>query len=220
MPAHIYIRTGNYAGAVDANAQAVKVDEAYIARTKPEGVYPLMYYTHNFMFLSAAAGMLGRTREALDSAAKALAIAAPMAGHDPMAEYVLPWTFYSLARNARWDEILALPRPADSTPSTVAMWSYARALASTGKGDVAGARKTREEFANARARVPADLMLNTNKAEDLLNSTAESRAHPATMSALSHTGNGPSAFKTVSFTMSRPHGTTQSANHSAQSFFY
>jgi tetratricopeptide (TPR) repeat protein len=169
MPAHIYIRTGNYAGAVDANAQAVKVDEAYIARTKPEGVYPLMYYTHNFMFLSAAAGMLGRTREALDSAEKAVAIAAPMAGHDPMAEYVLPWTFYSLARNARWDEILALPRPADSTPSTVAMWSYARALASTGKGDVAGARKTREEFANARARVPADLMLNTNKAEDLLN---------------------------------------------------
>src|SRR5262249_49806926 len=94
---------------------------------------------------------------------------APMAGHDPMAEYVLPWTFYSLARNARWDEILALPRPADSTPSTVAMWSYARAVASVGKGDVAGARKIRDEFANARSRAPADLMLNTNKAEDLLN---------------------------------------------------
>jgi tetratricopeptide (TPR) repeat protein len=168
MPAHIYIRTGNYAGAVDANAHAVKVDEAYIARTKAEGVYPLMYYTHNFMFLSAAAGMIGRTRQAMETAAKAVSIAAPMAGHDPMAEYVLPWTLYAMARNGRWDDILAAPRPADSTPSTVAMWSYARSLAYIGKGDLASARKARDEFEAQRERVPKDLMLNTNRAEDLL----------------------------------------------------
>jgi tetratricopeptide (TPR) repeat protein len=168
MPAHIYIRTGNYAGAVDANAHAVKVDEAYIARTKAEGVYPLIYYTHNFLFLASAAGMIGHTRQAIETAQRAVAIAAPMAGHDRMAEYVLPWTFYTLARNARWNDILALPRPSDSTPSTVAMWSYARGVANAGKGDVAAARKAREEFAAARARVPKDLMLNTNRAEDLL----------------------------------------------------
>jgi tetratricopeptide (TPR) repeat protein len=168
MPAHIYIRTGNYAGAVDANAQAVKVDEAYIARTKAEGVYPLMYYTHNFMFLSAVAGMIGQTRQAVDTAAKAVAIAAPMAGHDPMVEYVLPWTFYAMARNERWDDILAIPRPADSTPATVAMWQYARGLALVGKGDIPAAKKARDEFAAARPRVPKDLMLNTNRAEDLL----------------------------------------------------
>ena len=168
MPAHIYIRTGNYPGAVEANAHAVKVDEAYIGRTKAEGIYPLMYYTHNFMFLSAAAGMIGQTRQAMETAAKAVAIAAPMAGHDPMAEYVLPWTFYTMSRNARWDDILASPRPADSTPSTVAMWSYARGIAYIGKGDLAAARKARDEFAAARGRVPKELMLNTNRAEDLL----------------------------------------------------
>jgi len=168
MPAHIYIRTGNYAGAVDANTNALKADEAYLARTKAEGIYPMMYYTHNFMFLSTAAGMMGRSKQALETAARAAALAAPMAGHDAMAEYVLPWTFYTMSRNARWDDILAAPRPADSTPSTVAMWHYGRGVASIGKGDVAGAKKSRDEFAKARAVVPKDLMLNTNRAEDLL----------------------------------------------------
>ena len=168
MPAHIYIRTGNYAGAVDANAHAVKVDEAYIARTNAQGVYPLMYYTHNFMFLSAAAGMMGLSRQAADTAAKAVSIAAPMAGHDAMAEYVLPWSFYVMARNARWDDILASSQPADSTPATLAMWRYARVLALIGKSDLAGAKKAREEFAAARSRVPQVLMLNTNRASDLL----------------------------------------------------
>src|SRR5262249_38384685 len=57
MPAHIYIRTGNYNGAIDANANAARADEAYFARTKTgSGVYSMIYYTHNFQFLSAAAG--------------------------------------------------------------------------------------------------------------------------------------------------------------------
>jgi tetratricopeptide (TPR) repeat protein len=188
MPAHIYIRTGNYAGAIDANANAVKVDEAYIARTKAEGIYPLMYYTHNFMFLSAAASTLGRTRQALDTAARATALAAPMAGHDAMAEYVLPWTLYAMARNARWDEILASSRPADSTPSTLAFWHYARALAYIAKANVAAGRKAQADFATARAAVPKDLMLNTNRAEDLLGIAASVLDARLARSAGDHTG--------------------------------
>ena len=59
MPAHIFIRTGDYRGAIDANANAAKADEAYFGKTSPGGMYPMMYYTHNFQFLSAAAGMVG-----------------------------------------------------------------------------------------------------------------------------------------------------------------
>src|SRR5262249_43528995 len=44
MPAHIYMRTGDYDAAVAANAKAADVDRKYIAETKAEGVYPLMYY--------------------------------------------------------------------------------------------------------------------------------------------------------------------------------
>jgi len=172
MPAHIYIRTGNYNGAMDANANAARADEAYFARTKVEGVYPLMYYTHNFQFLAAAAGMVGQSVKAMDAAAKAVANAAPMAGHDPMAEYVLPWSLYTMVRNAKWDEVLNHARPVESTPSTLAMWRFARALSHIAKNDLNAARKERQDFDAAKAKVPADLMLNTNRAHDLLDIAA------------------------------------------------
>ena len=168
MPAHIFIRTGDYAGAIDANAKAAGADEAYFARTKVDGAYPLMYYTHNFQFLSAAAGMLGQSGRAVDSAAKAVSNVARMAGHDPMVEYVLPWSLYAMARCARWDDLLAYAQPADSTPATLALWHYARGLAYLGKADAGAARKKRKDFGAAKAKVPAGLMLNTNRAQDLL----------------------------------------------------
>ena len=173
MPAHIYMRTGNYTGAMDANANAARADEAYFARTKVEGVYPMVYYTHNFQFLAAAAGMLGRSQNALDSAARAVSSVAPMAGHDAMAEYVLPSSLYAMARNAKWDEILKYARPADNTPSTVAFWHYSRGLASIAKGDMPAAGKERQDFDAARKKVPAELMLNINRAHDLLDIAAE-----------------------------------------------
>lgn len=173
MPAHIYIRTGNYSGAIEANANAVRVDEAYIARTKAQGIYPMMYYTHNFMFLSTAASMTGECGKALDAAAKAVGVAAPMAGHEPMAEYVLPWSLFAMARCGRWDEVIATARPADATPSTLAFWHYARGLAHLQKGDVNEARKDRAALSETRSKVPADFTLNLNGAQNLL-SIAES----------------------------------------------
>jgi tetratricopeptide (TPR) repeat protein len=173
MPAHIYIRTGDYNGAVDANVNAARADDAYFARSKADGVYPIMYYTHNFQFLAAAAGMVGQSKMALDAAARAVANAAPMAGHDPMAEYVLPWSFYTMVRNAKWDEILAHSQPLDNTPATLAMWRYARGMAHIAKSNLVAARQERLDFDEARGKVPKDLMLNTNRAHDLLNIAAE-----------------------------------------------
>jgi len=78
-----------------------------------------------------------------------------------------------MARNAKWDDILKYAQPADNTPSTVAMWRYARCLAFIAKEDLGGARKERQDFEAARMRVPADLMLNTNRAHDLLSIATE-----------------------------------------------
>src|SRR4030095_8904107 len=136
-------------------------------------IYALMYYAHNFQFLSAAAGMLGQSQKSLDAAAKAVSLAAPMAGHDPVVEYVLPWSLYAMARNAKWDDILQYAQPAENTPSTLAMWRYARGIAFVAKGDLDAARKERQTFEAARMKVPADLMLNLNRAHDLLNIAAE-----------------------------------------------
>jgi tetratricopeptide (TPR) repeat protein len=167
MPAHVFIRTGDYRGAVEANAKAARADEEYFARTKAEGVYQ-MYYTHNFMFLATAAAMIGHSKDALDAARKAVATVEPMAGHDPMAEYALPWALYTMARSGMWQDILAVPPPGDSTPFTLAMWRYARGLAYLGKGDIKAARMERDALGPLISQIPRDLLINTNHAQDLL----------------------------------------------------
>src|SRR5262249_33467126 len=125
-------------------------------------------YTHNFQYLSTAAAMIGESAKALDAAAKAAKNVEPMIGHDPMAEYVLPWPLYTMVRCEKWDDILSYPKPPDTTPSTLAFWPYARGLAYFAKNDGNAARSERAEFEAARAKVPADMMLNTNRAHDLL----------------------------------------------------
>src|SRR5438270_11801314 len=42
MPAHVYIRTGDYASAVKTNEQAAAIDRAYIKANGAQGIYPLM----------------------------------------------------------------------------------------------------------------------------------------------------------------------------------
>ena len=47
MPAHVYIRTGDYAAAVKTNQAAAIADRAYIKASGVQGLYPMMYYSHN-----------------------------------------------------------------------------------------------------------------------------------------------------------------------------
>jgi tetratricopeptide (TPR) repeat protein len=168
MPAHIYMRTGDYPSAIEANQAGVRADETYIARTHAQGIYPMMYYTHNFQFLSSAAGMAGRCKDALEAAAKAVSVAAPMVEHEPMAEYVLPSSLFAMARCEKWDDILSYSRPADSTLSVLAFWNYARGLAHIAKGDFTHAAADRQELGATQAKIPATLQLNLNRAQDLV----------------------------------------------------
>ena len=68
MPAHIFLRLGRYSEAVDTNRRAVEADRAYIAKCKPEGIYPMMYYPHNIHFLWSSLCSQGRRAEALAAA--------------------------------------------------------------------------------------------------------------------------------------------------------
>ena len=54
MPAHVYIRTGDYEAAVKTNEEAAAVDRAYIKTTGAQGIYPMMYYSHNLHFIAMA----------------------------------------------------------------------------------------------------------------------------------------------------------------------
>ncbi len=64
MPAHVYIRTGDYEAAVRTNQQAASTDRAYIAANGSQGIYSMMYYSHNLHFIAVCAAMNGNYLEA------------------------------------------------------------------------------------------------------------------------------------------------------------
>jgi predicted Zn-dependent protease len=70
MPAHIYFRVGRYKDSLATNRVAVKVDETYIQRFHPNGVYPLAYYPHNVHFVMVSAQLSGEGRTVVEAADK------------------------------------------------------------------------------------------------------------------------------------------------------
>src|SRR5207245_11112259 len=68
MPAHVYIRTGDYDAAVKTNVAAAGADEAYIRASGVQGIYPGMYYSHNLHFIAIAASMNGNFSQAKQAA--------------------------------------------------------------------------------------------------------------------------------------------------------
>lgn len=142
MPAHIYIRVGRYGDAVESNVHAVHTDEAYIEGQKPQGVYPLGYYPHNYHFLSFAATMSGRSTQAIDAARTLVSkVDLQVARQVPLIQAFVPFLDLTLVNFGRWDELLQRPLPPSDLPYASGMAHYARgvALAATGKWTEASA---------------------------------------------------------------------------------
>jgi hypothetical protein len=90
MPSHIYIRTGDYYQAAQANVDAIAVDREYIQKSGNNGLYPAMYYNHNIHFLAAASAMKGRYADSIKSARDLEANVKPVVKAMPMLEMFLP----------------------------------------------------------------------------------------------------------------------------------
>ncbi|HJQ31611.1 MAG TPA: hypothetical protein VJ866_05515 [Pyrinomonadaceae bacterium] len=168
MPAHIYQRTGDYDASARSNEAAAAADRAYIKATGVQGVYPLMYYSHNLHFLAVSYSFSGRYADALRSARQLEANVAPHLKAMPMLEGFNTTSLLVLTRFRRWDEILKAPEPPAEQMGTRAVWTWARgmALASTGKPDEAEAAL--KSFAAAEQATPAEVMFGLNKASDIL----------------------------------------------------
>ena len=146
MPAHIYVRVGQYHDAVLANERALKADRDYIRQCRVLGFYPGAYYPHNMYFLWWARLFEGRSQDALTTATEAAtyaldnycgpskAVEAPRLRH-------LPWL--TLIRFGRWDETLAIAQPPNTNDFLVdrALWHFTRGLAFAAKKDVAAAER-------------------------------------------------------------------------------
>ncbi len=180
MPAHIYIRTGDYAGAGRTNEAAAAADRAYMdASGVRDGMYPWMYYSHNLHFIAIAYAESGQLSKARQGADALVANVAPHVADMPMLEGWLPIPTFVLLRFQRWDDVLALPQPGDKTLLTRGLWHFARGVALAAKKDVAGAQKEREAFAADAAALPPDTpwgLLNAARAvDDLAGRIAEAK---------------------------------------------
>ncbi|GAC1697454.1 MAG: hypothetical protein NVS9B3_15190 [Gemmatimonadaceae bacterium] len=136
MPAHVYIRVGRYADAIDANVHAVHTDETYIADQRPTGVYPVGYYPHNLHFLAFAATMAGRSAQAIDAARRLIAKTdVGVARVVPNVQTFVPFLILTLVNFGRWDEVLQQPLPPADLVYASTMAHYARgvAFAATGR---------------------------------------------------------------------------------------
>jgi tetratricopeptide (TPR) repeat protein len=169
MPAHTYMRTGDYIGAAQANAIGARVDEAYFEKSGgPRGVYVPMYYAHNYHFLAAAAAMAGQHEVARGAGRRLVEIAAPLVKDMPMAEFMIPTPLYVALRFQRWGEVLGFPEPDPAFVATRALWRQARGVARAARHDLAGADEERRAFVALRATVPEDAMFNLTPSRQVL----------------------------------------------------
>jgi tetratricopeptide (TPR) repeat protein len=170
MPAHIYFRVGRYNDASQANQAAAKADEAYIAKYKPQGLYPMMYYPHNIHFLWASAAMEGRSKVAIDAATEtSKKIPDAMVKEMPMVEAFVPTRLFALVRFHKWDEILAEPAPDPEFHYATGMWHYARGMAYAHKNEVEKAKEEDQKLVEIAQATPEDQLVMQHKAVDLLN---------------------------------------------------
>jgi tetratricopeptide (TPR) repeat protein len=168
MPAHIYIRTGDFERAAIANELAVKADERYFRRTNDKGPYRMAYYTHNFQFLAFARAAQGNYAEAKRAADKLLAIVKPEVAQEHMMEAFAQAPLLVQLRFHRWDEVLKAPAPDSKLLLSRAFWHYGRALALVANDKGNEAAEEQRAFEAVRKEVPAKAMPGNNTTDKVL----------------------------------------------------
>jgi tetratricopeptide (TPR) repeat protein len=164
MPSHIYARVGDHVASAHCNALAAAADKKFLQQTREQGVYRMMYFSHNLHFLAYANSMRGNFAEAKDAAAKLVANVAPAVKQMPMLEGFLPTPMIVLFAFERWEDLLRTPAPDPSLLTTTAVWRALRGDAFAHLGKTAEAEQEQGSFHELVAKIPADTMydeLNT-----------------------------------------------------------
>jgi tetratricopeptide (TPR) repeat protein len=157
MPAHIYIRTGDFENAAATNEKAVVADNTYIKESgTTQGVYPSMYYAHNVHFMAMAYSMSGQYALAIQRARDLNAHSEKYLKDMPMMQGFMSIEPMVLVRFHKWDDILKQPAPTGSDMRSINL-HFARAIAYAAKNDMGSADKEREAFEAAREKLPTDI---------------------------------------------------------------
>ena len=171
MPAHVYIRTGDYAAAVKTNQEAAAVDRAYIKSSGVQGIYPMMYYSHNLHFIAMCSAMTGDYAESYKAAQMLAAHVAPSVKDMPPLEGFMTIPMAVNVRFHKWDAILAMKEPAPEMKAAVGFWHFARGMAFAGKGKIGEAEAEYKIVTEAERSTPPDAIFQmpvNNKTKDIL----------------------------------------------------
>jgi tetratricopeptide (TPR) repeat protein len=171
MPAHIYIRTGDYEAAVQTNQKAAEIDRTYIKESGAQGIYPMMYYSHNLHFVAMCGAMNGRYTEARKNADLLIANVGPHVKDMPPLEGFMTIPVAVEIRFHHWNEILKMPAPDPSMKTATVFWHFGRGLALAGTGKIADAEAEYKIISEAEAATPPDVIFQmpiNNKAKDIM----------------------------------------------------
>ena len=171
MPAHVYIRTGDYEAAVKTNEQAASVDREYIKATGVQGIYPMMYYSHNLHFIAMCAAMNGNYAESRKNANLLVENVGPYVKEMPPLEGFMTIPVAVEIRFHHWNEILKMPQPDAAMKTATVFWHFGRGLALAGTGKMTEAEAEYKIVSDAEAATPPDVIFQmpiNNKAKDIM----------------------------------------------------
>ncbi len=147
MPAHIYVRTGDFQKAIESNVRSQEVDKQFAKiwgdLPMPNiGTYPLSHKIHAYHaidFIRYAATVQGNYETAIDAA---LSAKAKVLSYDEVHRYqksiAAPWLIYKIF--GQWDELLNSSPSHAGMPYLDGIWAYAKGSAMLSTNDLAGAK--------------------------------------------------------------------------------
>jgi tetratricopeptide (TPR) repeat protein len=158
MPSHIYARVGDHLASAHCNAVAAQADQKFLQQTREQGVYRMMYYSHNLHFLAYASSMRGDFAGAKDAAARLVTNVAPAVKAMPMLEGFIPTPLIVLFAFERWDDLLKTKAPDSSFATTTTIWHALRGDAFAHLRKTEEAEQEQKAFHESVAKIPANQM--------------------------------------------------------------
>jgi tetratricopeptide (TPR) repeat protein len=171
MPAHIYIRTGDFDAGVKTNHRAAAADRAYMQAGALPGIYPVMYYSHNLHFIAMCASMEGDYAESSKAAQALAAHVGPHVKDMPPLEGFMTVPIAVDVRFQKWDKIMSMKAPDPSMKVAGIFWHFARGMALAAQGKTTEAEAELKIVHTAAEQTPPDAVFAmpvNNKAKDVL----------------------------------------------------
>lgn len=163
MPGHIFIRLGDYDGAIKVNQVAIEADRKYVEATGQMGFYTL-YRAHNYHFLAYAAMFDGR-KELSVNAAREMITQVPeemVRAFPDFLDAFMAVPVHVLVRFGMWQELIDEPAPPEDFQAAKAFWRYGRVVAFSSLGRIEEAEKEWKLLQAACEAVPESRTLGNN----------------------------------------------------------